>query len=605
MKKTKMHMNKKKILSTAISVLVSTLLVAGVVFAVTTIGTDISTDGNLTVSGTAAFNGAALTDGVGVVSSGYIGVLGVGVGYVLTPQEATYGVCGSVPVSETVGDYYGSCLGYYATTTDAMYGLAIFNPTAETVTDIILQNGETIDNATDGLVTVGGKVLINGAEVDATSGYEQFLKVTGNVTGVGAGGVGSKTWIINVDATRPASANVTVGDSNDMGLKMSMTNQSTSNAAGYYMRGADIQVKNDSSAKLTHMEGLYVTAYNKNESSGTVDSATAAQFNMKNSGIIDTSHYGVVIQDQSMGTNPSDTVMLKLDTSSDAVGTRTGIKFTTSGTGYGTAIDMNGATITTDLKLQNGETIDNDTDNSVKITSPAIVQAYDAAAYWTATQADAGGVTFDSTSDGTPSFTFNDETAISFSTAAANKTAFTVTANQITTASTDQLKGALIQAKNMVDGNAKTITGIEVKANGQQSEAAVGTKITDILRGAYLHADAKDQDVATQRGLEIDISGGGYVGGGTADMVQGIYIANNRLSGTSQTEAYGIYLSPGDKGFTADIRLSSGALIVTGSGAPSGACTAGSLYLNTATTGGTYATYQCKTTTWTGIGAAY
>jgi hypothetical protein len=40
-------------------------------------------------------------------------------------------------------------------------------------------------------------------------------------------------------------------------------------------------------------------------------------------------------------------------------------------------------------------------------------QKYDAAAYWTATQADGAGVTFNSTSDGTAGFTFSDPVTIS------------------------------------------------------------------------------------------------------------------------------------------------------------------------------------------------
>jgi len=136
--------------------------------------------------------------------------------------------------------------------------------------DIRLQNGETIDNATNGIVTVGGNVLINGAETDDTSGYEQFFKVTGALTGVGSGS-GSKTWVMNVDATRAAGADITVGDSNDMGLKVAMTNKATGNTAGYYMRGLDVAVSNRDGGSITSLYGGHISATQKGSSAVSTD----------------------------------------------------------------------------------------------------------------------------------------------------------------------------------------------------------------------------------------------------------------------------------------------------------------------------------------------
>jgi len=45
--------------------------------------------------------------------------------------------------------------------------------------------------------------------------------------------------------------------------------------------------------------------------------------------------------------------------------------------------------------------------------------------------------------------------------------------------------------------------------------------------------------------------------------------------------------------------------VISQSGAPSGACGNGSLYLNSATTAGTFASYQCKGGAWVGLGTAY
>jgi len=59
---------------------------------------------------------------------------------------------------------------------------------------------------------------------------------------------------------------------------------------------------------------------------------------------------------------------------------------------------------------------------------------------------------------------------------------------------------------------------------------------------------------------------------------------------------YGLYLDDDSTGL-ADIRLSSGALIMTGAGAPTGACTKGSIYLNSSGGAGT-TLYLCETGTW-------
>lgn len=49
----------------------------------------------------------------------------------------------------------------------------------------------------------------------------------------------------------------------------------------------------------------------------------------------------------------------------------------------------------------------------------------------------------------------------------------------------------------------------------------------------------------------------------------------------------------------------SGPTWTPGAGAPTGSCLNGSMYSNTATTVGTFATYQCKSAAWVGIGTAY
>lgn len=66
-------------------------------------------------------------------------------------------------------------------------------------------------------------------------------------------------------------------------------------------------------------------------------------------------------------------------------------------------VEINGT-----VTMENDETIDNATNGTVQVTSGVLKHSYDAAAYWTATQADGGMVTFNSVSDGTAGFNFAD-----------------------------------------------------------------------------------------------------------------------------------------------------------------------------------------------------
>lgn len=69
------------------------------------------------------------------------------------------------------------------------------------------------------------------------------------------------------------------------------------------------------------------------------------------------------------------------------------------------SLKLTGGTLT----LENSETIDNETNGTVNITAGVFKHGFDAAAYWTATQADAGLVTLNSVSDGTSGFVFTDD----------------------------------------------------------------------------------------------------------------------------------------------------------------------------------------------------
>jgi len=188
---------------------------------------------------------------------------------------------------------------------------------APSTIDIELQNGETIDNATNGTINLAGNVTIsgtntfatgtgavglNGITTIATGKYllaadnvlavgnasaqvgskvlitagrtsdtpsggedpESFLKVQGCFTGVGDASYSSNTRVLDLDVSRPsATYNTVFGDTQDIGLKIGVTNQATGNAVGYILRGINAEAKQGSSATsgtVTKIEGMYVTA---------------------------------------------------------------------------------------------------------------------------------------------------------------------------------------------------------------------------------------------------------------------------------------------------------------------------------------------------------
>lgn len=97
-------------------------------------------------------------------------------------------------------------------------------------------------------------------------------------------------------------------------------------------------------------------------------------------------------EDDSSGTTDWGSVDMKLtDVSDESEDSQLEFKTLTAGSS------------TTPLSLTGG---------TVTVTAGVLKHAYDAAAYWTATQADGGSVTFNSVSDGTAGFAFSDNVAI-------------------------------------------------------------------------------------------------------------------------------------------------------------------------------------------------
>jgi hypothetical protein len=129
---------------------------------------------------------------------------------------------------------------------------------------------------------------------------------------------GTRAGVLAINLTRTSSYPLTSWDGNpDCGIKMSIYN-SAANGTNGATRGLDMTVRNTGSgATESWINGMAITAENKT-GAGTIQSAITAQFNIKNDGVVATSNYGVVIQDQSQGTNPAATAMFRATTSTIA-----------------------------------------------------------------------------------------------------------------------------------------------------------------------------------------------------------------------------------------------------------------------------------------------
>lgn len=151
---------------------------------------------------------------------------------------------------------------------------------------------------------------------------------------------------------------------------------------------------------------------------------------------------------------------------------------------------------TADLRLQNGELIDNATNNQIALTAGVFKQAYDAAAYWTATQADGGAVTFNSVSDGTAGFTFSDLITASAGITSSNAT-LTPTTGRLLYASGSMANATLADGYGIVELDG-TITGTSAGHVAMMSSwinipsgtASAGNYVTPMNIGIYEDAAA-------------------------------------------------------------------------------------------------------------------
>jgi len=126
---------------------------------------------------------------------------------------------------------------------------------------------------------------------------------------------GVRQGLLNVNITRASTNALTTWDGNkDIGMKINAFN-SAANGTNGGVEGIEILARNTGTgATCSIVKGLNITAENKT-GAGTVQTMSTLMLTMKNNGVVATSIYGLEIQDESQGTSPAATYMLRFSTS--------------------------------------------------------------------------------------------------------------------------------------------------------------------------------------------------------------------------------------------------------------------------------------------------
>lgn len=234
-----------------------------------------------------------------------------------------------------------------------------------------LDNGTPVWSLSDG-GAISGNQTIEGAR-DAATGTDYFLTVEGNNDGLVAG---AKTYGLYIDMEREAGDITTGGDLDDAGMKIRVTNKMTSSTAGNTLRGFDVSAKNDNDdGTITNLIGGLVSIQT-DTGAGDVNVAKAMEINTTvNAPVTDTLMVIDIRHFRQTAIEPTQEIGVRIrNSSTTGTGADAALWIDSDGTAptnnWDYAIDISGADINTaDLRLENGETISNQTDTVIQISS--------------------------------------------------------------------------------------------------------------------------------------------------------------------------------------------------------------------------------------------
>lgn len=235
--------------------------------------------------------------------------------------------------------------------------------------DLTATGNTALGDAAGDTTTVTGDMAIAGLR-DGTTGYDYFLQIDGDASGITNG---AKTYGLQVTMDRTASYTQTGADIDDAGIKVRVGNYAANENFNTVLRGLDVSARNRSTGNQGTLSGGQISI--QTDSGGTTANGVALEVNVTANGtVIDslkaadfrlfrqaateaTDEYVVRVRNSSTSGNGADAgIVLASDYGGSA---------TTDSMDYG--IDMSSAAINTaDIRLENGETIDNLTDGTIQ-----------------------------------------------------------------------------------------------------------------------------------------------------------------------------------------------------------------------------------------------
>lgn len=345
----------------------ATTIDAGAVVA----GVTINSNTGSTVTDTGGFYGLFITDksttNLDFQSGIYLGDDVATTGMTLgncTTGILVAGDCGSYGIHFT-GDQATAIYMNFATAADAgltmditdavTVGAGIRLDGSGTYTDGILLDGDVFVSG----INLTGNFTSYGIVMDVTNGgtFDTGIHIYGatsksiyvaqamvedtkpvDIIGLpGAVDAGSRQGVVAISASRETAWTSSDGNS-DTGLKIRMENNSASSTyCG--VRAIDAMARNDdANASCGVISGMYITAENDGDVGTSCVDMQVGQFIMSNQGVVTTNLYGIRVLENSEGTIPTDTVGIKVTTSTNAPasGSRAdGMMITTGGASGG------------------------------------------------------------------------------------------------------------------------------------------------------------------------------------------------------------------------------------------------------------------------------
>jgi hypothetical protein len=237
--------------------------------------------------------------------------------------------------------------------------------------DATVTDNAALGDAANDTLTINGDIVFNGIPDTNASDYNEWFKIEGDMTGTGTK---DRNYGIVIEMTRGAGEEITNGDHDEAGIKIRMDTEAITTTAGTTLRGMDVEAKADNpSGTTTNLYGASITA-KSDTGAGSVDSMIAATFNTQNNAAVvtnlmaadfrlyrqaatvPTNEYGIQVRSSSStGSGADAAIYLNSDYAGSA---------TTDSWDYG--LDVSGAAINTaDIRLENGETISNQTDTAI------------------------------------------------------------------------------------------------------------------------------------------------------------------------------------------------------------------------------------------------